>query len=45
MEKFVKWYNKQTAYVTELGPVRNTNPSVLQKDKQKEEAITITVYY
>ena len=45
MEEFVIWYNKQTAYVTELGPVRNTNPSVLQKDRQKEQAITITVYY
>ncbi|MGB6592866.1 MAG: hypothetical protein WBE68_15310 [Candidatus Nitrosopolaris sp.] len=26
---------KETAYVIELGPVRNTNPSILQKDRQK----------
>ena len=43
MDEFVTWYNTETAYVIELGSVRNTNPSILQKERQKEEPTTL--YY
>ena len=44
MEEFVIWYNTKRPHMSlNWDTVRNTSPSILQKERQKEEPTTL--YY